>query len=55
VASEALLAVDDLPGTRDGDVLLIIALPLANADGDQPDGAQGADNLEDTGKGHAGV
>jgi hypothetical protein len=53
MATEAVLAVDDFAGPRGREVLLIIALSLANADGEQPDGAQGADNLEDSGKGHA--
>jgi hypothetical protein len=55
MATEAVLAVDDFAQSRVGEVLLIIALPLANADGDQPNGAHGTDNLEDTSKGHAGV
>ena len=55
MATEAVLAVDDFTGTGGRQVLLIIALSLPNADGEQPDGAQGADNLENAGKGHAGV
>jgi hypothetical protein len=45
MATETVLAVDDFTGTGGGEVLLVIALPLANADGEQPDDAQGADNL----------
>jgi hypothetical protein len=55
MATEALFTVDGFTRAGGGEVLLIIALALADADGEQPDGAQGADNLEDTGKGHAGV
>jgi len=55
VATHAVLAVDHVAGAGSGEVLLVIALPLAAGEGEASDDDQNGQDLERPGQGHGAM